>query len=90
MNTVPTTTASVTALTALNVPAVPTLAAALDGQTTFGDMTEKWKYGRFRFCKQHDTKLADVDLILGYDFWNCEDYHLGPFHPSSSSNRYTY
>lgn len=79
MNTVPTTTATVAALTALNVPAVPTLAAALDGQTTFGDMTEKWKYGRFRFCKQHDTKLADVDLILGYDFWNCEDYHLGLF-----------
>jgi hypothetical protein len=31
------------------------------------------------FCRQDETKLADVDLILGMNFFNDQCYHLGLF-----------
>lgn len=55
------------------------IATALSGDFTFGQMQTPWQWGRFKFCTQDDTKLSDIDLILGYDFWECEDYHVGLF-----------
>jgi hypothetical protein len=52
---------------------------ALGGDFVFGAMQTPWKFGRFKFCRQTDSKLADVDLSLGWNFWNCEDYHLGVY-----------
>lgn len=52
---------------------------ALSGDFLFGAMQTPWKFGRFKFCRQTDTKLADLDLNFGWNFWNCEDYHLGVY-----------
>lgn len=30
-------------------------------------------------CSNHETKLADLHMTLGYDFWKCQDYHVGAF-----------
>jgi hypothetical protein len=66
------------ALTALATPAVSTLALALDGQTSFGDKTTNWTFGRFGTgCNHSQWKLADVDMMLGWNFWHCDDYHVG-------------
>lgn len=50
---------------------------ALSGDFTFGDMTERWKYGRFDFCSRNKTALADVDIILGYNFLETDFAHFG-------------
>lgn len=36
-------------------------------------------YGKFNFGCASVTKLAAVNLLLGYNFWECPDYHLGIF-----------
>lgn len=53
------------------------LREALSGEFTFGDMTERWKYGRFSFCGRNKTALADVDIILGYNFIESDLGHFG-------------
>ncbi len=59
---------------------VSTLELALDGQTAFGDKTRPWVFGRFGTCTDRsDWKIADVDLILGWNFWHCDDYHVGVY-----------
>ena len=67
-----------TALTHTIKPAT-SIQQALGGDFTFGDMTHKWSYGRFNTdcCSRSKWAVADVDLMLGWDFWNCEDYHMG-------------
>ncbi len=55
---------------------VGTLADALCGKT-FGDMKTPWAYGKFSQCTRSLTRVADVDLILGYNIWQGEDYHAG-------------
>ncbi len=52
---------------------------ALSGDFTFGNMTTPWNFGRFRFCDQKKVALADIWVQFGYNFWNCEDYHVGAF-----------
>jgi hypothetical protein len=52
---------------------------ALSGDFLFGDMQTPWRFGRFNFGCETEKGVADVDLILGYNFWNCEDYHLGVY-----------
>jgi len=62
------------------VTPVSTLALALDGQTSFGDKTRNWEFGRFELGKCSDRsqwRVADVDMILGWNFWHCDDYHVG-------------
>lgn len=65
----------------LNAAVTPatTVEQALSGDFTFGDMTTAWAYGRWNFtdCPCSYNKLAAVDMILGYNFWQCEDYHVG-------------
>lgn len=52
---------------------------ALSGTFTFGDMQTPWNYGRFACGTLTKTGLADIDLILGYDFWQWDTYHLGVY-----------
>lgn len=50
---------------------------ALKGDFTFGSMQQPWKYGRFDSCARSLTRLADIDLILGYNIWQWDTYHAG-------------
>ena len=59
------------------VPATDDIVKALSGKFLFGEMQEPWHFGRFCCGSQSRTGVADCDLILGYDFWQCDTYHLG-------------
>lgn len=62
-----------------NLPVVTpnsTFFKALTG-VALGDMTA-WTNGKF-FGHDDDTKLASVNFDLGYNFYECEDYHIGAF-----------
>ncbi len=52
------------------------LQQALSGMQ-FGAMSEAWKFGKFDFCKRDKGGIADLDMILGYDFWSSECGHFG-------------
>lgn len=52
------------------------IALALSGDFLFGDMKEKWKFGRFSFCPLSKTRIADIDVILGYNILQSDCYHL--------------
>lgn len=52
---------------------------ALSGNFLFGDMQTPWIAGRFVNCGLDETKLASVNMILGYNFWECPDYNFGVF-----------
>lgn len=57
------------------------LKQVLSGNFTFGDMTTRWKYGKFDFNKhgRQSTKLANLDLLFGFDIMTCDDYHTTVF-----------
>lgn len=59
------------------ITGVSSLQTALEGDFLFGTMQTPWKYGRFRFCRENEKRLADLDIILGWNFWNCEEHHFG-------------
>ncbi len=46
----------------------PNLRQALSGDFLFGDMQTFWNFGKFDFCARNRTRVADVDLMLGYNF----------------------
>jgi hypothetical protein len=50
---------------------------ALSGNFTFGDMTEPWEFGRFSFCPRSKTGLADIDVMLGWNFIQNDYGHFG-------------
>ncbi len=52
------------------------LQAALSGKQ-FGNMVDPWHFGKFSFCKLSKFGVADLDLILGWDFWNEDCGHFG-------------
>lgn len=52
---------------------------ALSGHFLFGDMNERWKYGKFSFCPLSKAGVADLDLILGYNFWQSDFGHFALF-----------
>lgn len=52
------------------------LRVALSGNFTFGDMKEYWKFGRFNFCPNTKTGVADIDVIAGYNFIPSDFAHL--------------
>lgn len=64
----------------LATPAAPltTVEAALQGRA-FGAMKTDWNFGAFCGCDQEDTELAFVDVKLGYNFYECPDYHIGAY-----------
>lgn len=77
MNTTPFPAGCIAPLAAGAVAPAGSIQEALSGDFTFGAMTTPWRFGRFNFCKEHTARLADLDMILGWNFWNCEDYHVG-------------
>lgn len=77
MNTFATPGAVVTLPLATVTPAL-TYASALSGNFLFGDMQTPWVAGRFTGCSD-DTRLASVNMILGYNFYECPDYNFGVF-----------
>ncbi len=60
------------------VNATDSIITALSGNFTFGDNTEPWRFGRFK-GRDNTTNLANLDLMLGYDFLLCDEYHLGAY-----------
>jgi hypothetical protein len=50
---------------------------ALSGRRAFGALREPWHFGRFADRRLTRTGLADIDLIVGWDFLKCDTYHLG-------------
>ncbi len=52
---------------------------ALSGDFTFGDMTERWEFGRFSFCPKSKTGLADLDVMLGWNIIQNDYFHFGLF-----------
>ncbi len=50
---------------------------ALSGRFLFGNMQMPWCAGQFDFCRQTLNGLADIDVILGYNFINDDCYHFG-------------
>ncbi len=66
-------------------PSVPvttvatSLRQALGGNYLFGDMQTPWCAGRFDFCGRGKWGLADIDVILGYNFLNNDCYHFGAY-----------
>lgn len=50
---------------------------AVDGTNTFGDMKEALKYGKMSKDRDTKTRLSDIEAALGWNFWQCEDYHFG-------------
>lgn len=66
------------ASTAVSVTPNTTFLQALSG-TKVGDMAQDWGYGKFFGCDCDETKLAAVNFDLGYNFYECEDYHVGAF-----------
>lgn len=65
--------------TSTTAVATTSILTALGGQSLFGDMQTPWKFGRFSSCKLDDNKVAGFSIDLGYNFWLCEDSHLGIF-----------
>ncbi len=55
------------------------LREALDGNFTFGDMVEPWKFGRFSFCPRSKSGLADIDCIVGLNMAEGGYGHFGLF-----------
>jgi len=49
---------------------------ALSGNFLFADMQTKWCANKF-IRQKSEKGLADIDLILGYNFLNDDCYHLG-------------
>ena len=60
------------------IPINSNLREALSG-STFGDMITPWSYGKFNFDPTLACRLADLDVILGWNFWDCDDSHIGGF-----------
>ena len=54
---------------------------ALSGEFTFGNAFKSWAYGRFNTtgCVKGKWNVADVDLILGYDFHRDDCSHCGVY-----------
>lgn len=53
------------------------LKQALSGEFQFGDMKYPWTAGQFSFVDQSVGGLADIDLILGYNFFNTDCARFG-------------
>lgn len=62
----------------------PNILTALDGEFLFGDMQTEWKFGKFSSERLHQTRIADIDFIFGYDFLSCHNSHFGLFIQASA------
>lgn len=66
---------------AAEIHALTTIESALEQTQSFGQLPEgPAKYSRFLFNQaQTKTALANIDVLLGYDFLKCDGYHFGIF-----------
>lgn len=55
------------------------LSKVLGGNFLFGDMQTKWRYGKFNLNGISKTGLADINVLFGYDFINCDSHHFTAF-----------
>jgi len=53
--------------------AVSNLDSVVSGSTVFDPLC----YAKISGCAQSTTRLADLQMILGWNFVQCEDYHVG-------------
>lgn len=60
------------------IPVNSTLCQALSGKP-FGDMKIPWNFGIFDFDPKLLCRLADIDLIVGWNYWDTDDSHVGGF-----------
>jgi hypothetical protein len=60
-----------------SVDASSDIIKALRGQNTFGDMQTPWSFGQIKNGSRTKAGLADIDLILGYDFKQTDTSHIG-------------
>jgi hypothetical protein len=60
-----------------NAAAASSIEQALSGNFLFGDMKTPWCAGRFDFCAHKRNGLADIDVIVGYNFFNDNCRHFG-------------
>jgi hypothetical protein len=67
------------ALPTANTAPATSYASALGGDFLFGDMQTPWTAGRFAFNASEDNRMASVNMILGYNVYECPDYHVGIF-----------
>ncbi len=52
---------------------------ALGGSFTFGNKRSVSDFSQFCFGRQTRTDLANLDLILGWNFWNCDTYQISAY-----------
>ncbi len=63
--------------TALATSQLPTsIEDVFEGKTTFGDMQEPLKYGKI-FGREDLVHISDVQFIVGWNFAEDEQYHVG-------------
>jgi hypothetical protein len=60
-------------------PPSTSIKEALSLDPAFGDFVGGAPGCNFNFCNLSRTDLANLDLILGWNFWNCDNYHLGAY-----------
>ncbi|MBA2307093.1 hypothetical protein H0W26_03095, partial [Candidatus Dependentiae bacterium] len=65
------------AVAATASPASCSILQALQGDKSFGDMKNPWTFGHIRSGVATRTGFADIDLIIGCDFIQCDEYHFG-------------
>lgn len=59
---------------------VEDISTALEGYSTFGELKNPSQYGHFVLgTAQKGTKLANIDLLVGYDFIRNDAGHFGMF-----------
>jgi len=54
-----------------------TFQQVMSGCQTYGDMQTPMKYGLIHNCKNTKTRLAEIDITFGHNWYLEEDYHLG-------------
>lgn len=59
------------------VPTQLSIRSALSGSASFGDLKQNLMYGAFPCGRKQKTAVAEIDLILGYNFLMNEAAHLG-------------
>lgn len=59
------------------VPATCDILTALSGNFTFGEMQQRWQYGKFSSQALTKFGVSNIDLILGYNNYMTEFYHFG-------------
>jgi len=61
------------------VPALDSIRQALSGQIPFGDMHTPWQFGKFSCGPLYKTGVANIDVLLGWNFILTHDYHTGAY-----------